>query len=160
MKCIAARDNQSDPAWEYDTAGPEQTVRKCYYRWSRGMHVSSSSSGCSEGRHPANKKIYERGMGRFHEFIPVLWSGRQFRTDGSPEGVQPCLQNCFANSRFGLNEARKWKIWQSGTRPPACDTMIERLTGDSQMDVGDGCRVRALLEKINEHMVDNVPRIN
>jgi hypothetical protein len=142
---------------EYDVAGTEQTLRKCYYRWSRGLSASSSS-GCPEGRHPANKKIYERGIGRFHEFLPALWSRTQFRTDGSPDGVQPCLQNCFANSRFGLNEARKWKIRQSGTRPPACDTMIESLAGDSQMDVEDG--FRALLEKINEHKFDKVPRIN
>jgi hypothetical protein len=36
--------------------------------------------------------------------------------------------------------------------------MIERLTGDSQMDVEDGCR--ALLEKIMKHTFDKVPWIN
>ncbi len=41
---------------------------------------------------------------------------------------------------------------------PACDTMIERLTGDLQMDVEDGCR--ALLEKITKHTFDKVPWIN
>jgi hypothetical protein len=56
------------------------------------------------------------------------------------------------------DEARKWKIWQSGIRPPACDTMIERLTGDSQMDVE--VSFRALLEKIIEHTFDKVPWIN
>jgi hypothetical protein len=56
------------------------------------------------------------------------------------------------------DEARKWKIWQSGIRPPACDTMIERLTGDSQMDVEVG--FRALLEKIIEQTLDKVPWIN
>ena len=139
-----------------NVTGTEQTLRKFYYRWSRGS--SSSSSARPEGRHPANKKIHERCIGRFHEFFPVVWIAIQFRTDGSPDGVQPSLQNCFANSRCGLNEARKWKIWQSGSGLPACDTMIERLTGYSQMDVGDGCR--ALLEKIMEHMFDKVPWIN
>ncbi len=153
MKCIVAGDNHSIPACEFDVTATEQTLRKCYYRWSR--RLSSSSSARPEGRHPANKKIHERGIGRF---LLVLWIRTQFRTDWSPNGFQPCLQNCFANSRCALNEARKWKIWESGIRPPACNTMIERFTGDSQMDVEDG--FRALLEKSIEHMFDKVPWIN
>jgi hypothetical protein len=67
MICIVAGDNHSIPAWdsELDVTGTEQMLRKCFYRWSRGL--SSSSSGCPEERHPANKKIHERGIGRFHE---------------------------------------------------------------------------------------------
>jgi hypothetical protein len=128
-------------------------------RWILGLF--SFPSADPEGRFPANKKMHERGSclgGRLHEFFLVVWIGTQFRTDGSPDGVQPSLQNCFANSRCGLNEARKWKIWQSGSGLPACDTMIERLTGYSQMDVEDGCR--ALLEKIMEHTFDKVPWID
>ncbi len=115
----------------------------------------------SGGPVSANKKIHERGNclgGRLHEFFPVLWIRTQFRTDGSPDGVQPSLQNSFANGRCGLNKPRQWKIWQSGTGPPACDTMIELLAEDSQMDVDDG--FRALLEKFIEHTFDNVPWIN
>ncbi len=130
----------------------ERTLCNCY-RGSSGL-VSSSSAG-PEGRFSANKKIHERGSclgGWLHEFFPVLWIGTQFRTDGSPDGVQPSLQNCFVNGRCGLNKTRKWKIWQSGTGPPACDTIIERLAGDSQMDVDNG--FRALLEKFMEHTFD------
>ena len=144
----------SIPARELEE--PNRRCGKSYYRWSRGL--SSSSSALPEGRHPANKKIHERGIGRFHEFFPVVWITTQFRTNGSPYGVQPSLQNCFLNGRCSLNEASKWKTRQSRTRPPACDAMIESLTGDSHMDVDDGCR--ALLEKFIEHMFDKVPWIN
>ena len=144
----------SIPARELEE--PNRRCGKSYYRWSRGL--SSSSSALPEGRHPANKKIHERCIGRFHEFFPVVWIAIQFRTDGSPDGVQPSLQNCFAKGRCGLNEARKWKIWQSRTRPPACDTMIERLTRDLHIYVEDG--FRALLENIIEHTFDKVPWIN
>ncbi len=78
--------------------------------------MSSSSAAGPEGRFSANKKIHERGSylgGRLHELFPVLlWIGTKFRTNGSSDGVQPPLQNYFANGRCGLNklEARKWKI--------------------------------------------------
>ncbi len=51
--------------------------------------------------------------------------------------------------RAGLDKARKWKIWQSGTRPHACATTIEYRTGDSQMEVDNN--FRAMLEKFTEH---------
>jgi hypothetical protein len=77
----------------------------------------------------AGRRLRQRGWrtvphtyAGIHEFFLVLWIITQFRTGGSPDGVQPSLQNCFANGRCGLNEARKWNIWQSGTRPPAFDT--------------------------------------
>ncbi len=118
----------------------------------------------SRGQAPANKKIHERGIGRFPEFFPDFWIRTQFRTDGSPDGVQPCLQNCFANCRWQM--CPEWTSMEPENGrfgkaepdlPPACNTMIERRTGDSHMDVEDG--FRALLEKINEHTVDKVPRI-
>ncbi len=63
--------------------------------------------------------------------------------------------NCSGQAskeRFGLNEASKWKIWQSGTSFSAFDTKIERGAGDSQMDVEDG--PAAVLEKVVEQTMD------
>ncbi len=62
------------------------------------------------------------------------------------------MQIVQAKERFGLNEASKWKIWQSGTSFSAFDTKIERRAGDSQMDVDDG--LRAVLEKVVEQTID------
>ncbi len=84
----------------------ERTLRNCY----RGRCGLSSFSAGLKGRFSANKKIDERGSclgGKLHKFFIVLWIGTQFRTDGSPDGVQTSLQNCFANGRCGLNKARK-----------------------------------------------------
>ncbi len=77
----------------------ERTLCNCY-RGNSGL-FSFSSAG-PEGRFSANKKIHERGSclgGRLHEFFPVLWIGTQFTTNGSPDGVQPSLQNCFVDSQ-------------------------------------------------------------
>ncbi len=158
QECNVTGNNRSIPARGFYVTSTERTLCKSH-RWSLGLF--SFPSADPEGRFPANKRMHERGSclgGRLHEFFLVLWIGTQFRTDGSPNGVQPSLQNCFANSRCGLNEARKWKIWQSGSGLPACDTKIEHLTGDSQMDIKDDCR--ALLEKIMEHTFDKVQWIN
>jgi hypothetical protein len=54
-----------------------------------------------------------------------------------------------ANCRADLDEARKWKIWQSSSRPSACDTTIEIRTGASQMDVEHG--LRTVPEKFIKH---------
>jgi hypothetical protein len=58
----------------------------------------------------------------------------------------------------GLNDGSKWKIWQSRTRTPACDTLIELCTGDAHMDVEDG--IRYALEKCVEEIPEKGPRWN
>ncbi len=103
-------------------------------------------------------KIHECCIVGREEFGLVLWITMQFGTDGSPLCVQPWLQTCKSNEISGLNEARKWKIWQSCTTLSACDAKIERRAGDSQMDVGDG--QRAILEKFVEQPFEEDKRIN
>ena len=97
--CNVTGNNHSIPAREFNATRSERTLRKSYL-WSLGQF--SFPSADPEGRFPAYKEIHERGIGRFHEFFPVLWITTQFRTDGSPYGVQPCLQNCFAQTSFTL----------------------------------------------------------
>jgi hypothetical protein len=52
----------------------------------------------------------------------------------------------------------KWKIGQSRTRTPACDTLIKLSTGDAHMDIEDS--IRSALEKCVEAIPEKGPRLN
>ena len=53
------------------------------------------------------------------------------------------------NSVSGPHVARKLKIWQGTSFLPARDAVIERKTGDTQMDVDDAF----LLSIVDEHVL-------
>jgi hypothetical protein len=104
MKCIVAGENHSIPAWEFDVTGTEQTFRKCYYRWRRGL--SSSSSARPEARHPPTRKYTNAALVGFLNSFRIFGSEHNLE----PTGVQMASNHVCkivlrtADDRCALNE--------------------------------------------------------
>ena len=85
-------------------------------------------------------EIHESGRGLLaglEEVFAVRIMGIQFTPDWIPLDVQPFNQTIQLHGTVGLHVARKRKIWQRGASLPARDTIVERGSGDTQMDVDD-----------------------
>jgi hypothetical protein len=98
MKFNVAGDNHSITAWEFKLQAPN----------GRCANVTAGAVGCllllppvptPEGRFSANKKIHERGscLGGSMNSFRYCGSEHNLEPTGGPDGVQPSLQNCFAN---------------------------------------------------------------
>ncbi len=136
-ECNVTGNYHSILAWEFNVISTEQTLRKNLpleqwavffsFRRPRGQGLREQEN---------TRTLHLRARGIPSGIVDRPGFVLQFRPDGSPRCVQPSLQIVQAKEGFGLNEASKWKIWQS------CTSRIQHKDRTPRGRLANGCRRR------------------